>query len=101
MLAKAIQELSAKVEGIISWFSVRDNNLCIDDVCVTKDQFKQILINGGATQTQPAAAALPSVEPTPEPSSEEVVVEEPVTTPALEETVPAEPVVTPEVSETE
>ncbi len=65
ILAKAIQELSKKMDAAIAqmqlaltWFTSDgklkvQNDICVDDVCVTKDQFKQLLLDSavGATQT--------------------------------------------------
>ncbi len=48
-----------------------DGQVCVDDVCVTRDQFKQMLINGGGTEPQPVVTpppADPAPVPTPDPT---------------------------------
>jgi len=58
LLIEAIKELANKVEQIAGWFTdgkftIKDD-VCVDDVCVTKDEFKQMLINskqGSSGQT--------------------------------------------------
>ena len=58
ILVKAIQELSGKISPLLSWFSFNNNNLCVDNVCVTREQFKQILIQAGGTNlSQPQIVA--------------------------------------------
>jgi hypothetical protein len=56
LLISAVQELSKKVEVMFAWFGEDRFNvqgeICVDDVCVTKEQFKQILQNGGGTQVE-------------------------------------------------
>ncbi len=66
ILAKAIQELSGRVDAItgtvtglvldsISSHVIYtqelhiDGSVCVDDICVTKEQFKDVLINAGGT----------------------------------------------------
>ena len=55
-LVNAVKELSVKLDGVLAWFAggkfhVNDD-VCVDDVCVTKEQFKAILLkNGAVTQT--------------------------------------------------
>ncbi|MBI4086746.1 tail fiber domain-containing protein, partial [Candidatus Kaiserbacteria bacterium] len=60
VLAKAVQELYAQVEdlaaqlaAIATWFTDGkfrvQSDVCVDDVCVTKEQFKALLQNGGGT----------------------------------------------------
>jgi hypothetical protein len=55
----AFQQVTHTVENISKWFSSNGDqlkiqgNVCVDDVCVTKDQFKTMLQNeGGATSVQ-------------------------------------------------
>jgi hypothetical protein len=77
VLTKAIQELSAivdglkaKVDSIMAWFSFGGSqfnvqgNVCVDDVCVTKQQFKQMLLNSGGFGGNPVPVA-PVVTPGP------------------------------------
>ncbi|MBP6975138.1 MAG: hypothetical protein KBB54_04390, partial [Candidatus Pacebacteria bacterium] len=62
LIIKSVQELSdivtamkIKVEAMFAWFGANGDRfnvkglVCVDDVCVTKDQFKQFLINTGGT----------------------------------------------------
>lgn len=60
VLTKAVQELSTKVKNIAGWFSFSDDgskfkiqgDVCVDDVCLTKEQFKALLLNqGGSNNT--------------------------------------------------
>jgi hypothetical protein len=77
VLTKAVQEidsivtemktqfdaLKTKIDTMFAWFGGNGDRfnikglVCVDDVCVTKDQFKQLLINSGSVvvvpQTQP------------------------------------------------
>ncbi len=61
LIIKSVQELSdivttlkTKVEAMFAWFGADGDRfnvkglVCVDDVCLTKDQFKQLLINTGA-----------------------------------------------------
>ena len=122
---KGIQELNLKVELLSSLDSERDGSLaslfvrylqnaavsireatiatlriggqvCADDVCITKDQFKQLLLQAGGSVQTPAPAPEPVPEPVVEPdippettdtSSTEIPPDEPVQTP-VEEPVP-------------
>jgi hypothetical protein len=53
VLTKAIQELWSQVKPILAWFSMDGSQfkvqgeVCVDDVCITKEQFKELLINAG------------------------------------------------------
>ncbi|MEN9647579.1 MAG: hypothetical protein RLY57_383, partial [Candidatus Parcubacteria bacterium] len=53
ILTKAIQELWSQVKPILAWFSSDGSQfkvqgeVCVDDVCITKEQFKELLINAG------------------------------------------------------
>jgi hypothetical protein len=65
VIVKAIQELNVRLNSVMShmeaalaWFTSDgkfkvQNDICVDDVCVTKDQFRQLLLDAavGATQT--------------------------------------------------
>jgi hypothetical protein len=84
----AIKELADKIDTITAWF--RDgkfdvqNDVCVDDVCVTKDQFKTILRNAGGSHgvetdqsgggsdtdggTQDQSGDVPAGDPDPEPT---------------------------------
>jgi hypothetical protein len=85
VLVKAIQELAQQVGDVkdqatstfLGWFNFRDDKyLCIDEVCVTKEQLKEILRDGGASERaieiepEPTREAEPELELTPEPSNE-------------------------------
>ena len=89
---QAIQNLSEKIDGFAQSFTserVKTNTLCLDDVCITKNELQNLLNESN----QPNAPA--PDEPTP-PSDEEqpsdtVVVEEPVVEqPPEEEPAPAD-----------
>jgi hypothetical protein len=51
LLISAVQEISHKLDSVLAWFAEDRFNvqgdICVDDVCVTKEQFKQLLQNGG------------------------------------------------------
>ncbi|MES2623182.1 MAG: tail fiber domain-containing protein [Patescibacteria group bacterium] len=75
-LVNAVKELSVKVEKIATWFADDkfkvQNDVCVDDVCVTKDQFKNMLLqskNGGSMNinihtipSQPVPAVQPPAQ---------------------------------------
>jgi hypothetical protein len=98
----SVQEIKTKLNDVLAWFNNGNLNIqkdvCVDDVCVTKDQFKQMLRNGGASVT-PAPSPVPSapapvVPDTETPTSTPSVTSDPVvssTTPTSEET-PSAPV---------
>ena len=54
--------LVAKVEPILAWFNggkfMVQNDICVDDVCVTKEQFKQMLLNSGGAQSVSGGGSL-------------------------------------------
>lgn len=54
LLISAVQEISHKLDSVLAWFSEDRFNIqgdiCVDDVCVTKEQFKNLLRNS-ATST--------------------------------------------------
>jgi len=109
----AIKDLALKVANISKWFSVGGDQLhiqgevCVDDICVSKDQFKQILIGSGGsasvveetssvvvpteTSTTTAEETISELTPVSEP---EVVAPEVVPEPTPEPT----PVETPQTS---
>ncbi|MBC7766496.1 tail fiber domain-containing protein, partial [Arenimonas sp.] len=104
-LIKSIQELSKKVNTMFVWFKNDSlniqNNVCVDDVCVTKEQFKQMLINGGNTQSNHPVTPIniaPILEPTPVPvilpTPEPVILPTPV---VVEGSTPGIPVIEPVV----
>jgi hypothetical protein len=51
VLVKGFKELWSKVEPILAWFDNGKFNVkgdvCVDDVCVSKEQFKALLLNAG------------------------------------------------------
>lgn len=67
LLISAIQELSRKVDAVLAWFKDGTFNVqsdvCVDDVCVTKDQFKNMLRNAGGQQQIFAPTYVPPTEP--------------------------------------
>ena len=96
-----IDTLTTQVTAMTTWFRADgklniENDICIDDVCVTKDQFKQLLLNNGAgahfdsnptpsPSPTPDPTPTPTPDPTPAPDNEEVVTpsEEPVPQPEV------------------
>lgn len=61
ILATGIQELEAQLAGFASWFGADGSlqvqgDVCVDDVCVSREQFRQILIDGGASEAADAEA---------------------------------------------
>jgi hypothetical protein len=68
-----------------------DNKVCVDDVCVTKEQFKNLLMQAGGSQQTPAPAPTPDPTPAPEPTPEPTPEPDPepeTVTPPPEETPP-------------
>ena len=58
-LVNAVKEIANKIDSIMKWFGGDGSkfnvsgDVCVDNVCVTKDQFKNMLQNaGGTTQLQ-------------------------------------------------
>ena len=125
VLAKAIQELNEKVDSLgvtITETYARftnlfadtihiENQLCVDDVCISKENLKALLLSAGATSTSPPAPqptpepeSSPEPEPQPEPEVEESE-EEPGEESVIEEEStpepePEEPIVEPTPDET-
>ena len=72
-----VTSIKAEVDGMMKWFQngnlTVQNNICVDDICVTKEQFKQMLRNAGGTNLvntpppTPAPAPIPTTIPTPTP----------------------------------
>jgi hypothetical protein len=58
LLTKAIQELWGAIQHVVAWFSSDGSqfkvqgDVCVDDVCITKEQFKNMIMNAGAVETQ-------------------------------------------------
>ena len=54
-LVNAVKEIANKIDSIMRWFSSDGSkfnvsgDVCVDNVCVTKDQFKNMLQNAGGT----------------------------------------------------
>lgn len=100
-LLKSVQELTKKFEKVYAWFANDKFNVqsdvCVDDYCITKSQFKQMLINSqnGNTTTYTPPVTAPVVNEPVNPPTEEPVVD-PVVEPTPEPVV-EEPVVVPEV----
>jgi hypothetical protein len=81
-----------------------ENKLCVDDVCVNKDQLKALLINaGGTSSTTPAvpSAVVPPAQnnqivtpstPAPAPSPTQAPAPGPAVTPSVGTTTPSTPV---------
>ncbi len=55
VLVKAFQELKSSLDGVLKWFDNGklniQNDVCVDDVCVTKEEFKALLLQN-RTQSQ-------------------------------------------------
>jgi hypothetical protein len=102
----AVKDLALKVANISKWFSVGGDQLhiqgevCVDDVCVSKDQFKQILIGSGGSASvveETSSVVVPtetSTTTTEETTSETIPVSEPevVTPEVISEPEPIAPV---------
>ena len=97
-LVEAVKELGNKVKSIMAWFGgdgskmTIQGDVCVDNVCITKEQFKAMLQNAGtASQTTqtvtptPTPTSTPTPEPTPVATSTPDVV--PDSTPASTSTV--------------
>ncbi len=67
VITKAIQELKHMFDPILAWFVGGkfhvQSDICVDDVCVTKDQFKQMLLNSGSVTTYGPPEQSEEVEP--------------------------------------
>lgn len=65
LLIEGVKELKVKFDAIAVWFGTDGSkfnvqgNVCVDDVCVTKDQFKQMLLNSGAASVLPQVSTPP------------------------------------------
>lgn len=123
---KAIQEMNVKIEGFSSLDTSDQKSLgslikqflensfvfvkeittgllringdvCVDDVCITKDQFKQMLINATATEGGPSS----SVSSEPEVIIEQITEEDPSLTDEESEIPPVEDVAEPTLEEPE
>lgn len=61
-LKKQIEIVKTQLASVMSWFGNGEDRfnikglVCVDDVCVTKDQFKQMLINSGSVMVVPQAS---------------------------------------------
>ncbi|MCF7865654.1 MAG: tail fiber domain-containing protein [Candidatus Pacebacteria bacterium] len=86
LVVEAVKDLKTRVDAILGWFSPKGDRInikgmvCVDDVCVSKDQFKQMLLNSGSVMVIPqtsAPAPTPPVTTTssvpPTPSTETTV----------------------------
>jgi hypothetical protein len=83
LIIEAVKELKTRVDTIASWFSGDSlrvkGDICVDDICVTKEQFKQMLQREGgyiAPQQNPTPA--PTPEPIPTTTEDESDTVEPV-----------------------
>jgi len=83
-IVSAIQEMAHKIANISKWFGNNGNKfkvegeVCVDDVCVTKEQFKALLQNGNTGGGSSGGGGSSTPEPEP-------VVTEPEPTPTPEE----------------
>lgn len=96
---KQIASVFTKIENGVAhlkevWFEGKvhiNNDVCVDDVCITKDQFKNLLRNNGGNVTAPAAQTVVTPDPvddatTTATSSEEVISSENSTSTVSEST---------------
>jgi len=94
-IVSAIQEMAHKIANISKWFGSNgdkfkvEGEVCVDDVCVTKEQFKALLQNGntGGGSSGGGGSSTPEPEPVvtePEPTPTEPE-PEPTPTPTPEE----------------
>jgi hypothetical protein len=92
-LLKAVQELGKKVASLSDYISTKEiktNKLCVEDVCVTKEQFRMMIQNSNITPTI-STPTVPTPDPVVVPDPTDEVVPEPesvvvVPTPEAEET---------------
>ena len=67
VLVKAVQEIWLKISPMLAWFQGDtfqvQGNICVDDTCMTKEQFKEMMLRSGvgATQTVGGSATSPVV----------------------------------------
>jgi hypothetical protein len=99
-LSTIVSDTKSKLDGILVWFKGGNLNIqkdvCVDEVCVTKDQFKQMLRNAGNIGSPTTFVSSPSISSV---ESNDVV---PTSTPSVEtstttssDSIPtSEPVVT-------
>ena len=94
-LLKSIQELSKKVAGFADYISTKEiktNKLCVEDICVTKEQFRTMLQNTNVTPTisQPPTPVVVTpdpvvdVVPVPDTTSTSTVIETPTELPTVQ-----------------
>jgi len=98
----AIKDIALKVANISKWFSSGGDKLniqgevCVDDTCITKDQFKQLLrTSGGYQQAVVGEGEGSSNVVVPPAEEDQTSTTTPETTSATEETVPAEEIAVP------
>ncbi len=69
-VVNAIRDLSVKFESMAAWFTGGrfnvQSDICVDDVCVTKEEFKDILRGGGGNRLSPTLAPMDDPDPVPE-----------------------------------
>lgn len=83
LIVRSVQEVWTKVTGFAEQFTTK--KLCVEDVCVTREQFLRMVEVAGQTPSAPTPPPEPEPEPVPEP--------EPESEPAPEEpTAPDAPV---------
>jgi len=94
IITRAMQEMYARFEKVAVWFGGDGSkfdvqgDVCVDDVCVTKEQFKQMLLDVGGTNSTPTST--PPIDE--EEDGEETIVSDP----AVEEEPVSEPEPEPE-----
>jgi hypothetical protein len=63
-----VDDIKSKLDSVLAWFSNGNlniqNDVCVDDVCVTKEEFKQMLLNtkGNSDSGSPSAHSGPNTE---------------------------------------
>jgi len=91
-ILKSVQELAKKVSSfaqLMKTDKVETKLLCVEDICVTKDQFKMMIQNSSVTPTPVQESSPEVIEEVPAIEETPAVVEEPVSEPTpVAETVP-------------
>ena len=109
LVVEAVKELKNRVDAVLGWFSPSGDRInikgmvCVDDVCVTKDQFKQMLMNSGSVMVipqTPTPASAPTTSTTSTETSSSTSASDSLSTPTSDATttssdVPPVPEATP------
>ncbi len=94
LITRFFEEKFVYIKDLTAGILHIDGNVCVDNICITKDQFKTMLINAGGVDSSIAPMVIEDTTITPN-------IEEPIVTPEVTEVEPAiEPVVEPEIINT-